>query len=255
VSRAASGEGELSAGDAWLWSCKILYGILLKESTLRSAISDPSSGSIVSDDQLRDIRGLLLLLQMARKRSTVSSRAGFSLVYRVQSPVDQNYGFDLWTLFPWLAISVRVGQIGVLSVFGDCGRTQQFMSGNWQDLKSKSLHPLQFTELSARFFDCVARVSAKPKINYIESDNDLHIEVLPEGIGGSEVEIREYDPSVYPRLLAMKLGLRLEDVSPRPGLAMSVITDDENKYIEMDLESNPMGAMCRLPNGKSFQVL
>ena len=133
------------------WLCKILIGILVKETTLSLDQRDPSKGKILPDDFLSEFAQAQLIMQSARKPTTFVSLHGkypFTL-YRYRIERDDNLGdFDLSTNLVGQSIAVRIGTIGAIFV-NDGGLQYKVGDKGPRGLDGRKLHPIQFSEVAA----------------------------------------------------------------------------------------------------------
>ena len=134
------------------WMCKILIGLLVKEKALPFDRRNPGKGSIAPPDILEDFMHAQLILQSARKETIFHALHGdfpFSL-YLYKVVPDSSFGnFDLSTHLGGQSISLRIGTVGVIFV-NDGGLQMEVGSMGPLGLAGKELHPIQFSEVTAR---------------------------------------------------------------------------------------------------------
>jgi hypothetical protein len=134
------------------WLCKILIGLLVKETTLLLDRRDPSKGSILPQEFLQEFKHAQFVLQSARKQTVFHSLHGphpFTLyMYRIERDID--FGeFDLTTNFLGQSIAMRLGPVGVVFV-NDGGLQNHADQKGPLHLDGRRLHPVQFSEVVAR---------------------------------------------------------------------------------------------------------
>ena len=101
------------------WLSKILIGLLVKETSLSFDRSKPSLGTIVEPGFIDELRHCHFVMQSARKTTSfrcLHNEFPFSLYsYRV-SNYRKNHEFDLSTNIAGQSVSIRIGQLGLISV-------------------------------------------------------------------------------------------------------------------------------------------
>ncbi len=157
------------------WLCKIFIGILVKETTLLFDRSDPSKGSIISHDFLEEFTQAQFILQSARKRTIFHSLHGphpFTIyMYRIEP--DDDFGeFDFSTNLAGQSIAVRLGGVGVVFV-NDGGLQYEVGPKGPLNLDGRRLHPLQFSEVSARIHYKAALRDATHLYTSFETPHEL----------------------------------------------------------------------------------
>ena len=160
------------------WLCKVLIGLLVKDTTLSRDRRDPSKGSILSRDFLEEFRHAQLILQSARKRAIFHSLHAphpFTLyMYRIEP--DESFGdFDLSTNLIGQSIAVRLGPIGLVFV-NDGGLQHEAGQKGPLDLDGRRLHPVQFSEVVARVHYKATLRDATHSYQSTETPNELIVD-------------------------------------------------------------------------------
>lgn len=134
------------------WLCKIFIGVLVKESILLVDRRDPTKGNIIPPQLLEEFRHAQLILQTARKPSVFQCLHGpfpfTAYCYGIRK--DPDFGdFDLSTHIGGQSIAVRLGPVGLIFV-NDGGLQLHVGQLGPLELDGSTLHPLQFSEVTAR---------------------------------------------------------------------------------------------------------
>lgn len=135
-----------------MWLAKIFIALLVQETRMARDRSKPQHGPIVPPHFFDDFFHTHLLLQSARKRikfECLHAEFPFSL-YTYKILEDHRYGkWDFSTCIPGMSVAIRFGALGAVFV-ADGGLQMEVASKGPFDLIDQRLHPLQFSEISAR---------------------------------------------------------------------------------------------------------
>lgn len=250
VRSATADDAPLAAEDAWLWSSKVFLGLHFLESRLRSNRQDPSSPPIVSADWLAHHRLMLLPLQQLRDLCTVTGKIGDARIFSVDDATSCGHGWDLWTDPLSSAIAVRIGRFGILATFADCGRTFELMGPMWRAKQQFPLHPIQFLELSARFFSISWLATCSPSYVIIEADESEKsvVLVVPRHEASLASRFGMSECQVFTQKFADRLGVSASDILLSNGSLLTYLEKD-CEPIEMPLRDFPMSVGWELPSG------
>lgn len=160
------------------WLSKILIGILVKETSLLSDRSKPSSGTIIDPHFIDELRHCHFVMQSARKPTSFNclhSDFPFSLyAYTVPNPRAE---FDLSTNIPGQSVSIRIGQLGIIFI-NDGGFQMEVGPMGPFGLFGAELSETQFREVSARVHYKATLRDATHFYLTFESDKSIQIEQL-----------------------------------------------------------------------------
>lgn len=134
------------------WMAKIFLGILIKESALSLDQRKQERGNIVPVDYLDELHFIHLLVQSWRKSITFNClHAGHPFTLYVYEIIeDGQYGcFDISTNLYGKSICIRFGGLG-FAFIADGGLQHQSGKLGPYELAFRKLHPIQFSEISAR---------------------------------------------------------------------------------------------------------
>lgn len=135
----------------FLWLNKLSYGLLFKELSLRSQVSDVQSEPIYADEYLKEHKMQYLFLRSLISKTIFASNPWSILVFKINPDGEEPY----WAGDnPFLkTFCIRMDNIGIIAHLMDNGFGKNiFMeSPEMKELLRKTLHPIQFAELCAQF--------------------------------------------------------------------------------------------------------
>ena len=134
----------------YLWTAKIFYGILRKELSLSLDRRRPELGPIVPEELLRSFSHLHMFLQGVRGCHEFVGPPPYSLLLFNLHDVGGDQGFWFCDSIPYMTLSIRMGEVGLIVVFEDGGLTQESYGRYELDVGGCKLHPIQFDEVYAR---------------------------------------------------------------------------------------------------------
>lgn len=228
--------------DISAWLGKIMYGVLYKEGFLKRHRSRARSGPIVSREVLDSYSMHHYLLQSVRVPMEFNPRfPGSVQVFRVQAPQKAEFQFDYRDDTTALAVSIRLGDVGLLAALQD-GGAQEGFTDHFDRYRAVNLHPLQFLELSAQFL-YKARLQLRiPKFILHDAGDRIMVHQLPLA-GFSLAPIFEtWDHETYARILSAHTGFPFERLYHPSGRVVSWLNDDAGAVPEFDLISQPWPA-------------
>lgn len=203
------------------WLCKIFIGILVKESSLAADRRHPSRGNIVPASLLAEFSHAQLILQSARKKTAFRCLHGQfpCTIYAYKILSGTGFGeFDLSTNIDGQSIAIRFGSLGFVFV-NDGGLQLVAGAKGPYGLDLDQLHPLQFSEISARVHYKATLRDATHHYLDLENPELLSIEqlsVIPFTnirLEGGDMQIfRPWDDLECAELIARYRGVPLADV-------------------------------------------
>jgi hypothetical protein len=144
--------------DLYLWSGKLMFGILYRELLLPLERKDPALGPILEPAVMQQFRMLHFFLQSIRlpmrflNGLVASERIPASVYYfDVQCPTMKAAQFDFKDNPATQCVFVRVGAKGLVGTF-DGGAQDMSVGHLLRKYAVHTLHPLQFDEIGAKVF-------------------------------------------------------------------------------------------------------
>ena len=206
----------------FLWAGKILYGLLYREHLLSANRRAPEEGPIVPAELLEQFMLHHQFLQAARLPFEFFPHVPASIfVYETMTPSDHRTGFDYWDEMQRLAISIRVGRVGIVACLQDGGAVEQCFGSHYQELAGLALHPMQFAEVTARIFYDLLRFNRVPKFVLMEGNGQVKVMLNPLGGLSGKPLFEEGNIEEYARVLAHCSRLPLDSIHPQPDQVMS----------------------------------
>lgn len=138
----------------YLWSCKLLFGMLAKERGLLIDRSNPSQGTIIESNELERLRAIHCHLQAVRFSHEFSGPncniPGSVVVLESQECSKAKKNFDFCDDFVNFSIFIRTGNRVLFANF-DGGLVAASIGNVMRSEAQKPLHPIQARELWAKF--------------------------------------------------------------------------------------------------------
>lgn len=216
------------------WLCKLSYGILFKERSLLLDRSSPGKGTILSSADLEKEETLFLFLQAVLTNAKFEGHKPYSLIFfRLHSFEDDPYWASdnplLRTFF------MRMGDIGIIANLMDNGVNEEIFIGDPQMrfLTTQALHPIQFSEICAKFICKSYSVAANPSYMFMLDDSGKPEMIL--GVSASVDEDNNWSQERYAHVLAHYLkpwGIEFEMLYRDGGLVRTFLWNDDGEFIE-----------------------
>ena len=225
--------------DLMLWLSKILYGVLYKEGLLRRHRRTRLKSPIVTRRMLEHFAMHHYFLQAARVEMAFHGGLPASIyLFRVQCPPDRRLQFDFRDFAAALAVSVRLGEVGILAALQD-GGAQLGYANMMAEYQAVKLHPLQFIELSAMFL-YKASLFTRDLRFIIDSRNEkINVHQMPVGGTTTKPLFAPWDPLTYATLLATHTGLPIDKLYHGSEGVTTWIRNDAGEVPYFDLPTHP----------------
>lgn len=224
------GLAKLTELTVFLWLGKILYGLLYKELFLAKDRNSGKTTTIVSRRLLKSFALHQLFLQAARLPFHFSPAIPASIfIFHLSAPRDRRLQWDFRDCVPLLAVSCRIGRIGILAALQDGGAQRDSRDVFWHRYQTSKIHPLQFNELTAAFFYAASLLNRVPKFMIVESPRPVHVIQNPPAGLSSKPIFDDWNQATYARFLSQIMGLPLADVFQPPTKVRSWLHDKGGK--------------------------
>jgi len=222
----------------FIWLGKMFLGLHYKELSLPIDRTNPQSEMISSPEILERMKLHRLFLQSVRGEVVCNDFVPYSiLVFECKAPDNPRGGWDFVDNWFGPFISVRIGNIGIISVLQDCQTLEQAWNENMSMYYDKILHPIQFGELESRAFYQATRFNRTPKYIIRTEENGQNCEVhCPPLMGMSCKSVyNEWNIEEYCNILAWRLGLPLKQLYyPEVNQAWTFLHDAENDFCDIE---------------------
>ena len=226
---------DLAPETVFLWLGKIFFGLLYREHLLPWNRRTPEDAMIVPAEVLDQFRLHHRFLQAARVPFQFRPHLPASLfVFETLAPTDQQMQFDYADLLFDLAIAVRVGKVGLIACLQDGHAVRDaFDYSKYDDLP---LHPIQFSEMSARIFYDLTRFNRTPKFMLAEFNGSIQVFLNPLGGLSGKPLFDRGNLDGYAKLLALTTRLPEEELHPEPERVVTWLHGPDGKIRSMDAD-------------------
>jgi hypothetical protein len=236
-----------------IWLAKTFYGILYREAFLKRDLRSKKKATIFPRYWLRHFRLLHFSLQGARfpmVAEAMQPEVAFPLssvfIFDTYNPPKMEARFDFRDTLSPMAVSIRMGRVAIIAVFSDGGTLGHELAATtfWQNLQGRTLHPLQFVELTARIVYHASLFARDPGYLVETKDDVTLINQLPiqglskapmyrEWVGDDFVEV------LWGLMRQQRPGLTIEDLHPAPNMVRSFLFGPEGQFVDIDLTKQP----------------
>jgi hypothetical protein len=229
----------------FLWLGKLFYGILYKELMLLRDRSDPTKGTIITEEFIRNYRMHRFFLQQARGIVELKDfNPGTTFIFDAQRMSDDRHCWDFVDSVPQMVAAVRVGRVAVIASLAD-GGAQLADTEIHERYYSIALHPIQFREICARVVYRASTATRTPK--YVTmfgkpqgEDRRIHQAIqLPLGGLSAKPLFEEFIQRDYAGVLSYYTGAPLEVVFAEPDKVMSWLDTPDGGVRHMDFRDHP----------------
>lgn len=179
-------------------------------------------GPIVPAELLEEVRLHHQFLQAARIPFEFIPHIPASLfVYETMEPRNRKMGFDYWDDLLRLALSIRVGKVGIVACLQDGTAVKYTFEENYKRFEGLALHWAQFAEVTAMTFYDLARFNRVPKFVLVEGDGRVQVVLSPLGGLSGKPLFENGNIQEYARILAHCSRCPLEFIHPERDKVMS----------------------------------
>lgn len=210
----------------FIWTGKILYGLLYREHLLSWSRREPEQGPIVPQEILDQFRLHHQFLQAARIPFEFMPELPASLFfYETMEPSDKRMGFDYFDSIAGLGLSIRVGKVGIIACLQDGGAVKYSFGDHYQQFQELKLHWIQFAEITAATFYDLSRFNRTPKFMLVEGEGKVQVAMNPlGGLSGLPLFNRGSNEEYAPYLAHFTRFPR-EMIEPEPGRLITWVKD------------------------------
>jgi hypothetical protein len=229
----------------YLWTSKILYGLLYREVLLPLDRASRSAGSIVSVEEMRRYGVLHVFLQAARLKIDFQCRhAPFPasvFAFKVQEPKTLAAQFDFKDNIQFPALYMRLGSVGILAAF-DAGAQAYEWGELYRKYRRYRLHPLQLEELGAAMFCKASLFDRVPKL-IVSGDKHggYQITVMPLAGLSTKPVFQEWNGAVFAEFLSAFTGIPVTHLTPDGGRRVMTFMKGEgsSRFKAIDIRRHP----------------
>jgi hypothetical protein len=216
------------------WLGKIYFGIMYRELFLSIDRSRPNKGSITTPEYMRSFYSHFLFLQGIRNKHTFKDFFPASIFYfKTQKPKDIDKQWDFIDNHNTLFISIRLGEIGIVSPLQD-GEATMYLDEMLNEHRDIELHPLQFREITARILYKRLLMNRTPKFINVQHGKKSETIMMPlQGMSMKPI-FDDWDNNTYAVLLSQITDVPIEICNPQDGKFWTWLKNQHGKSIFID---------------------
>lgn len=203
----------------FLWMGKIFYGLLAKEVFLKADRSKARSRPIVPRFLLERYDLHHSFLQAARLPMTFHRGVPASiLVVPLQVPAERALQFDFRDSYQLMTMSIKLGSVGIIAALQDGRAIRSWLLEWFEKYTAAPLHPLQFIELTARFFYICSRQTYTPSFLLGGTPERVDVIQTPRTSLVFRPPFDPWEPAEYANTLSEFTGLPMPTIFQPPNL-------------------------------------
>lgn len=213
------------------WLNKISYGFLFKELSLRAQLSNPDSDPIYKAEYLREHKMQYLFLKSLISNTTFVNNPWSILIFKINPDGFESY----WAIDnPFIkTFCIRMNDIGVVTHLMDNGYNKGFFMEHpeMRELLEKTLHPIQFAELCARFIYKSSLFYRDPFYITVFDENLSPNSIIANNLSGEGY--KEWSQEEYANVLTFhwsNMGYSFDDVYKGNDLVLSFLRNEDGTF-------------------------
>lgn len=224
------------------WAGKIVYGIIFNE--LQAAIKQnhaSADGFNMSQGLIHKFAHLHTMLQSIIQPVTFEDFTPWSIfLYRVENPANEfTYRDEINTL----TFSLRMNDFGLVINLQDNGLNHLYHQAVLDKIKGKTLHPIQFEELSARIFYSAYLFNRLPQYHIIPTATQVFIGAMPVRGMSNKPIFDDWQAKTYAQVLEnfwKRWQILLLQIIKNPQQPISYLFDADGDFVDCDTVQPPM---------------
>ncbi|MGO3653324.1 MAG: hypothetical protein ACTJFN_03055 [Sphingobacterium sp.] len=216
------------------WVGKILYGVVFNEiqAGIRQAFLAGESLNF-SQALVHKFKNLHAMLQSIARPMEFDMKNPFTiLILPVDNAADTFlYRDEINTLI----FSLRMNDFALIATLQDNGVNEIYHEEVLQSIVGKTLHPIQFEELCARYFYSAYLFNRLPEYSLMEVDQKVFVEPMPLNDWTLQPIFDPWQAKTYGQVLEnfwKPWGYTLFEIIKDPEHPMSFLTDENGKFLE-----------------------
>jgi len=225
------------------WMSKILYGVVFNE--IQTGIRQQTlTGEEMNFSQVlvQKFKNLHAMLQSLLQPMEFEGTNPFSIfISKVDNPAETfNYRDEINTLI----FSLRMNDFGIVACLQDNATNNIYHEDVLKMVEGKTLHPVQFEEIAARYFYSVYLFNRLPEYTYLNTPKMIYVEPMPLADMSMKPIFDHWQVKVYGQVLEnfwKPWGFILFEIIKDPDSPMSFITDDSGNFVPREAIELPLG--------------
>lgn len=224
------------------WVSKWVYGIIFNE--IQAGIKQQALANEpinFSQALVQKFSNLHKMMQSILHPTDFETVTPFSIfIFPVNNPEDFfNYRDEINTLI----FSLRLKDFGLIVSLQDNGASAKYHEEVLNVVKEKTLHPIQFEEICARFFYSAYLFNRLPDYTIMETPEKVFIEPMPLVGVNSRPVFDHWQNKTYGQVLEnfwKPWGYTLFEIIKDPESPMSFIQNEDEEFTEYTAEKLPL---------------
>lgn len=224
------------------WAGKIVYGIIFNE--LQAAIKQnhaSADGFNMSQGLIHKFAHLHTMLQSITQPVVFEDFKPWSIfLYRVKNPANEfTYRDEINTL----TFSLRMNDFGLVINLQDNGLNHLYHKTILDKIVGKTLHPIQFEELSARVFYSAYLFNRLPEYHIIPTDTQVFISAMPVRGMSNKPIFDDWHTKTYAQVVEnfwKRWQILLLQIIKNPQQPISYLFDADDNFVDCDSVQPPM---------------
>lgn len=214
------------------WAAKLLYGIVFSELQAGIKMQHRSGEEFnISQAIVHKFTHLHLMLQSLNLPIEFEEFKPYSLIlFKVDNAENEfTYRDEINTL----TFSIRLKDFGLILCLQDNGTNKFYHRDVLEKAAGKTLHPIQFEELNARFFYSAYLFSRLPEYNILPAGDTIYIEAMPLRGISSKPLFEDWVVKTYGQVLEnfwKKWGFLLFEIIKDPENPMTFLLDADGNF-------------------------
>jgi len=224
------------------WIAKLVYGMIFNEIQAgvrqQAAVGEPLNFSQVL---VHKFKNLHLMLQSLIQPIQFEGLQPFSLkVVRVDNPADTfSYRDEINTL----VFSMRMNDFGIIACLQDNGTNSIYNQEYLDKIGDRTLHPIQFEELCARYFYSAYLFNRLPEYSVMPTPDRIYIEPISMGDARMRPFFDNWQVKTYGQVLEnfwKPWGYTLFEIIKDPENPMTFLLDEEGGLMDSNAIDLPL---------------
>lgn len=218
----------------FLWLNKLSYGMLFKELSLDVNRREPDRGKIYSAEYLKENQMQYMFLQSILTKATYAGAPYSMLIFKIDPCDIENYWAHdnpfLKTFF------IRMNDIGIITHLQDNGYNEGFFLQfpDMAELSQKTLHPIQFAEICAKFQYKCSLFYRDPFYMMVFDDKQKPEMILSHGMSGDGYDT--WSQEDYAKSLAFfwkPYGMNFSDIYKGNDKVWTMLRRDDGSFNDL----------------------
>lgn len=213
------------------WLNKISYGFLFKELSLKAQLSNRNSDPIYKPEFLKEHKMQYLFLKSLISNTTFINNPWSILIFKINPDGVESY----WASDnPFIkTFCIRMDDIGVIAHLMDNGYNKGFFLEHQEmsELLEKTLHPIQFAELCAKFIYKSSLFYRDPFYTTLFDDKHNPHTIISNNLSG--YGYRDWIQEEYAHVLAFywnNWGYNFDDIYKGNDLVLSFLRNEDGTF-------------------------